>query len=93
MLCWSGANYGFSLTFLSVSIYKSVHGPIQHHQYTFDGFVIDSVDNMSNLGVIIDSDVKFHSHVNSAVSKVNRILSLISKSFVNLSTDIFIRHW
>ena len=43
---------------------------------------------MRDLGVIIDSDVKFHSHVNSAVSKANQILSLISKSFVNLSSDM-----
>ena len=46
---------------------------------------------MRDLGVIIDSDVKFHSHVNSAVSKANRILSLIRKSFVNLVYKTLVR--
>ena len=43
---------------------------------------------MRDLGVIIDSDMKFHSHVSNAVSKANRILQLSSKSFVNLSPDM-----
>ena len=43
---------------------------------------------MRDLGISIDSDMKFHSHVSSAVSKANQILQLISKSFVNLSPDM-----
>ena len=43
---------------------------------------------MRDLGVTIDCDMKFHSHAISAVSKANRVLSLISKSFVNVSPDM-----
>ena len=39
--------------------------------YTLDGTTIDSVVNMRDLGVIIDSELKFHSHTNSAASKAN----------------------
>ena len=45
---------------------------------------------MRDLGVIIDSDMKFHSHVSSAVSRANQVLSLISKSFINLSPDMLL---
>ena len=41
---------------------------------------------------IIDSDLKFHSYVNTAVSKANQILSLVNRSFVNLSTDMLATH-
>ena len=39
-----------------------VHSPILQH-YTLDGIAIDSVASMRDLGVIIDSDLKFHSGV------------------------------
>ena len=77
---------------LTFNIAKCKHlriGPQSHSAaYTLDGIGIDSVEHIRDLGVIIDSDLKFHYHVNSAVSKANRILSLISKSFVNLSVDM-----
>ena len=77
---------------LTFNIAKCKHlriGPQSHPAaYTLDGIGIDSVEHIRDLGVIIDSDLKFHYHVNSAVSKANRILSLISKSFVNLSVDM-----
>ena len=47
-------------------------GPPSHSTtYTLDGVAIDCVASMRDLGVIIDSDLKFHSHVNTAVSKAN----------------------
>ena len=49
-------------------ICELVHSPILLH-ILFN----DSVDSMRDLGVIINGDLKFHSHVNSAVSKGNRI--------------------
>ena len=80
------------LWLLSFNISKCKHLRIgqQSHSssYTLDGTTIDSVVNMRDLGVIIDSELKFHSHTNSAASKANRILSFISKSFINLSSDM-----
>ena len=72
----------------SFNISKCKHPQSRSTSYTLDGVVIDFADSMKDLGVIIDSDLKFHSHINSAVSKGIRILSLISKSFVNLSSDM-----
>ena len=86
LLDWS------KLWLLSFNISKCKHlrisSPSHTTTYTLDGVAIDSVASMRDLGVIIDSDLKFHSHVNTAVSKANRILSLLNRSFVNLSTDM-----
>ena len=64
------------LWLLSFNISKCKHLRIgqQSHpsSYTLDGTTIDSVVNMRDLGVI-DSELKFHSHTNSAASKANRI--------------------
>ena len=80
------------LWLLSFNISKCKHLRIgqQSHSssYTLDGTTIDSVVNMRDLGVIIDSELKFHCHTNSAVSKANRILSFISKSFIIFSSDM-----
>ena len=54
---------------------------------TYHTVTIDSVVSMRDLiGVIIDSDLKFHSHVNSAVSKANQILSIVCPLLYNLSS-------
>ena len=70
-----------------ISKCKHLHIGQQSHPH-LDGTTIYSVVNMRDLGVIIDSDLKFHSHTYSATSKANRILSRISKSFINLSSDM-----
>ena len=61
------------LWLLSFNISKCKHlgiGPQSHsiaYIVLMHGITIDFVDNMRDLGVIIDSDMKFHSHVSSAV--------------------------
>ena len=37
------------------------------------------------LGVLMDSNLKFHSHSSAVVSKANQVLGLIMKTFVNLN--------
>ena len=43
---------------------------------------------MRDLGVNIDANLKSHSHTNSCVLKANCVLSVIVKSFINLSSDM-----
>jgi len=40
-----------------------------------------SSDIIKHLGIHIDSNVKFHTHVASVISKANHTLSIIHKSF------------
>ena len=53
--------------------------------YTLNGTPLDNVQDMRDLGVIIDSKLNFHSHSTYIVSKANRLLGLIRKSFENIS--------
>ena len=46
---------------------------------------LDNVQDMRDLGVTIDSKLNFHSHSTYTVSKANRLLGLIRKSFENIS--------
>jgi len=56
--------------------------------YTLNGTVIESVSSMRDLGVQIDSSLKFHQHTSITVNKANRVLSLISKSFMHLDAHM-----
>ena len=58
---------------------------ILHQNYTLNGTPLDNVQDMRDLGVIIDSKLNFHSHSTHTVSKANRLLGLIRKSFENIS--------
>ena len=40
---------------------------------------------MRDLGIIVDGQLKFHSHTTHIVSKANRLLGLIKKSFEHIT--------
>ena len=89
MLRWSRASCGFfPLTSQSASIYKLYQVHIILHIATLDGVEIESVGCIRDLGIEIDANLKFHSHTNSCVHKANRILFVIAKSFINLSSNM-----
>ena len=50
--------------------------------YTLNG---TPLDNVQDIGITIDSQLKFHSHSSHIVSKANCLLGLIRKSFENIS--------
>ena len=49
--------------------------------YTLNSISLDRVCDMRDLGIIVDGQLKFHSHTTQVVSKANRLLGLIKKSF------------
>ena len=53
--------------------------------HTLNGTPLDSVQDMRDLGITIDSQLKFHSHSSHIVSKANCLLGLIRKSFENIT--------
>jgi len=55
--------------------------------YTLSGTPLDNVYNMKDLGIIIDSQLKFHLHSDHVLSKANRLLGLIKKSFKHITID------
>lgn len=58
-----------------------------HYQYCLDGDVLEEVSEERDLGVIMDSQLKFHSHVASAVLKANRVLATIRRTFLYRDKD------
>ena len=48
------------------------------------------INDMKDIGVIIDSDLKFEKHINSKIGTANKILGIIRSSFMYLSAEVFI---
>ena len=57
--------------------------------FTYHLGSVETSCEMNNLGVIIDKELKYHAHTLQTVSKVNRLLGIISKTFSGLDTNIF----
>ena len=45
----------------------------------------NKVCDMRDLGIIVNGQLKFHSHTTHVVSKANRLLGLIKKSFEHIT--------
>jgi len=52
---------------------------------------IDRVSEVRDLGIIVDSSLKFTSHINSIVAKANGRAALIRKCFVSQNPDVMVR--
>ena len=48
--------------------------------YNINNFDLENVTNQKDLGIIVDSELKFHLQTDAAVKKANRILGIISKT-------------
>ena len=54
--------------------------PVQH-PYSIDGSVLKRVTEVRDLGVILDTKLTFSAHINQTVSKANRALGILIRSF------------
>ena len=52
---------------------------------------LELLDNMHDLGILMDSKLKFHMHTDSVVNKSYRVLGLIKKSFECKDPDIVLK--
>ena len=60
------------------------------HTYYLNGNVIDKVDSIKDVGVIIQSDLKFSKHCSSVVKKSYFIIRNIFSTFRNHDTDFYV---
>jgi hypothetical protein len=65
------------------------------HKYTMkheDGTLheLEKVDQEKDLGVIIDNQIKFSTHIAEAVNKANRTLGCLRHTFKHLDPDTFL---
>ena len=59
------------------------------HVYTMAGCDIKQTSEEKDLGIMTESQLKFHKHVAVTASKARRLLGLISECFINLSPQTF----
>ena len=57
--------------------------------YSMKGTHIKVVKEETDLGVVIDDNLTFHSHMQTKISKANSIMGLIRRSFQYLDKDMF----
>ena len=50
---------------------------------------LQNVNEERDLGIIIDNQLKFHSHVSSISSKARKLLALIRQSFIYFDKETF----
>ena len=48
------------------------------------------INDMKDIGVTIDSDLKFEKHINSKIGTASKILGIIRRAFMYLSAEVFI---
>ena len=58
-----------------------------HYNYSLDGTALEEVSEERDLGIIMDSELKFHTHVASAVLKASRVLAIIRRTFLIKDRD------
>ena len=65
--------------------------PHSYGDYKLDGVAISQSNIVKDLGVLIDTDLKFHAHTSMVVARANRLLGIIKKSFEHLDHIMFLR--
>lgn len=51
-----------------------------NHHYVIDGSILERVEKMLDLGVLLDCKLNFKLHINSVISRSNRMLGFIKRS-------------
>ena len=62
-----------------------------HHPYHIGCDQLEAVAKERDLGVIVDKDLKFHSHTQAQVAKANQALRIIKCSFVTKKSCVVIK--
>jgi len=61
------------------------------NKYLMDSFYLENVESAKDLGITIDKHLKFHQHCSQTISKANRMLGIIAKSFEFLNEEMFLK--
>ena len=59
------------------------------YDYVMHGRTLNKVDCEKDLGVEVDSELKFHKQTSNSVKKANRMLGLIKRCFQNKKEETF----
>ena len=62
-----------------------------HPTISLDNFQVERASYQKHLGIILDEKLKFKQHVDNAISKINKGISVIKKTSLRFTTE-FINH-
>ena len=51
------------------------------HEYVLYDHILETSDQQTDLGIVVDNKHKFHSHAAEAAKKANQVLGVIKKSY------------
>ena len=60
------------------------------YHYEMDGHILKRSKCEKDIGVNIDNDLNFHTHINSIVNKANRVMGIARRTFSHLNNEIFL---
>ena len=60
-------------------------------EYYINNSVITPTESVKDLGITVDSSLKFHTHTSTVAARANRMLALINKSFEYLNTSMLLQ--
>ena len=85
---WSSHN-GLSLNFSKCKVmHFGVNNPC--FPYVLDNVKLDNVPDLKDLGVVISKSCSFKEHISLIVSKANRFLGIINRTFVTKNRRVFL---
>ena len=62
-----------------------------HYLYHLDGCILDSVQEETDLGIVISKDLKMQKNVKKNIAKANKMLGMIKRTFSYLDENIFLK--
>jgi len=83
---WSQLNFNFSKTFV---MHLGKKQSRLYLQYNMSGKQLETVQEHKDLGVLVDSELKFHHHLCNVTNKTSKVLGIIKKSFTYLDSYTF----
>ena len=88
----NGAQHGLRNGKFKISKCNWLHlgQPHGYGEYVIDGTVIEPYSVIRDLGILIDSKLKFHDQATTVAKKANRLLAVIHKTFQYFDHNTFI---
>ena len=90
LLDWSNRCL-LSFNILKCKVLYIGNAPYTSNYTTIAGIQLELLDNIRDLGIQIDSKLKFHIHTDMVVKKAYRILGIICKLFECKDTEVMVR--
>ena len=61
----------------------------RNYGYKLQGVLLEHVESEKDIGVVVDSQLKFSSHISTKINKANSVMGVIRRSFKALNSDTF----